>query len=106
MRIKANEVGGVSAMTVWRVLRALGKRKTKSIRKSGLTEDIRKARLEWCLKYEYWTIEDWKRVIFSDETAIVLGVRRFGTRVWRTKFKVVTPRSIRPRWKGYTKFIF
>ena len=29
-----------------------------------------KNRYEFALKYQYWTVEDWKRVVFSDETKI------------------------------------
>jgi hypothetical protein len=31
-------------------------------------------RLEWALKYKDWTVEDWKRVIWSDESSIWIGV--------------------------------
>jgi transposase len=41
----ANEIGGVSAMTVWRILHSAGMKKTKPTRKPGLTESIRKERL-------------------------------------------------------------
>ena len=37
----AIEVGGVSGTTIWRILRALGYRKTKPTRKPGLTEEMR-----------------------------------------------------------------
>ena len=30
----------------------------------------RKRRLAFALKYQHWTVEDWKRVIWSDETKI------------------------------------
>ncbi|KAG1143627.1 hypothetical protein G6F37_011935 [Rhizopus arrhizus] len=30
----------------------------------------RKARLEWALAHRYWTIDDWRKVIFSDESKI------------------------------------
>jgi len=31
-------------------------------------------RLEWALKYKDWTVQDWKRVIWSDESSIWIGV--------------------------------
>ena len=31
-------------------------------------------RLEWAIKHKDWTAEDWKRVIWSDETSIWIGV--------------------------------
>ena len=40
---------------------------------TGLTAKMRKARLEFALKYKDKELEWWKNVIFSDETSIVLG---------------------------------
>ena len=31
-------------------------------------------RLEWAMKYKDWTIEDWKYIIWSDESSIWIGV--------------------------------
>ena len=96
----------LSEVTVWRVLRSAGYRKTKPTRKPGLTEAMKTARLEWCRRYEHWTIEDWKRVIFSDETSVVLGHRRGGYRIWRKSTERFVKSCIRPRWKGYSEFMF
>jgi len=42
----------ISALTVWRVLRKAGFKKTKPTRKPGLTKDIRQERLVWCLEHK------------------------------------------------------
>ena len=102
----ALELGNVSDVTVWRILRAAGFRKTKPTRKPGLTEDMERARYKFALEHEHWTIEDWKRVIWSDETSIVCGFRRGGYRVWRRSNERYTKSCIRPRWKGYSEFMF
>jgi len=47
------EVGGVSAMIVWRILRKAGLKKTKPTRKPGLTNKMKKDRLEFCRRHEY-----------------------------------------------------
>ncbi|KAG1486849.1 hypothetical protein G6F53_013880 [Rhizopus delemar] len=39
-------------------------------KKPLLTEKHKKARLAWAKKHQYWTVHDWRRVIFSDETKI------------------------------------
>lgn len=39
----------VAPMTVWRMLKATGNRKTKPTSKPGLSEEAKKARLAWCL---------------------------------------------------------
>lgn len=96
----------ISPMTVWRILRAAGMKKTKPTRKPGLTEKMRRDRFEFCLRYEHWTLEDWKRVIWSDETSVILNHRRGGYRVWRTPQEKFVKSVIRERWKGYAEFQF
>jgi transposase len=96
----------VSPATVWRVLRKAGFKKTKPTRKPGLTKKMRKERLQWCLQHENWTIEDWKNVIWSDETSVVLLHRRGGYRIWRKADEAFVRSCIRERWKGYSEFMF
>ena len=42
--------------------------------KPGLRLENVTKRLEWALRYKDWTIEDWKRIIWSDESSIWVGV--------------------------------
>ena len=42
--------------------------------KPGLRPENVTERLKWALRYKDWTIEDWKRVIWSDESSIWIGV--------------------------------
>ena len=39
-------------------------------KKPLLSISYRKRRLAFALKYQHWTVEDWKRVLWSDETKI------------------------------------
>jgi hypothetical protein len=48
----------ISPMIVWCILRAAGIKKTKPIRKLGLTDKIRRDRFEFCLLYKDWTLEN------------------------------------------------
>ncbi|KAI1683962.1 HTH-Tnp-Tc3-2 domain containing protein [Pyrenophora tritici-repentis] len=48
----------VSSITVWRVLKAAGYNKTKPTRKPRLTKKMRQERLDWCLAYKDWTLND------------------------------------------------
>ena len=82
-----------------------GFKKTKPTRKPGLTKKMKEDRLQWCLAHQDWTLEDQKRVIWSDETAVVLH-RRGGYRIWRTKDERFIRIAIRERWKGYSEFMF
>lgn len=81
-------------------------RKTKPTRKPGLTPKMREARLKFAMEHKDWTEEDWKKVIWSDETSVVIGQRRGGYRVWRTPEEAFTSSCVRNRWKGYSEFMF
>jgi len=97
---------GVGYMSIHRILRQAGMKKVKPTRKPGLTDAQKEARLAFCLKHKDWTLEDWKDVIWSDETSVVFGQRRGAERVWRTVQEVSDPTVIRRRWKGYSEFMF
>ena len=60
----------VSVTTVKRTLRSMGFEAKPKIKKPFLSASHRKARYEWALAHKDWTLDDWKRVIFSDETKI------------------------------------
>ncbi|KAK5998492.1 hypothetical protein PT974_00871 [Cladobotryum mycophilum] len=96
----------ISETTVWRALKKAGFRKTKLTRKPGLTNKIKQDRLRWCLDHQNWSLEDWKNVIWSDETSVVLLHRRGGYRIWRTKEEAFVRSCIRERWKGASEFMF
>jgi hypothetical protein len=66
----------------------------KRIVKPGLTDEAKKARLAWCLEREHRTLKDWKNVIFSDETSVVLGGVRGKRRVWRRKDEAYYPHVV------------
>ena len=62
----------VSAESIRRALKGQGLKaiKKKKKKKPKLSKVHRKARLDWALRHENWTTEDWKRVIWSDETKV------------------------------------
>ena len=109
-REKSTEVlgyeNGWSASTCLRVLRNADFNSVKPTTKPGLNAAQRKVRLEWCQSHADWTLEDWKRVIWSDETSVVLGQRRGSVRIWRRSYEAVEKSAIRSRWKGFSKFMF
>ncbi|KAK2471173.1 hypothetical protein H9L39_17404 [Fusarium oxysporum f. sp. albedinis] len=96
----------ISATTVLRILKSAGFRKTKPTRKPGLTKKMCDDGLAWCLAHRDWTLEDWKSVIWSDETAVILLHRRGGYRVWRKSDERFVRSCIRERWKGANEFMF
>jgi transposase len=56
--------------TVRRVLRGKGLGPIEKPKKPLLKNEHVKARLAWCLAHKDWTQDDWRRVIWSDETKI------------------------------------
>ena len=54
-------------------------------KKPVLKPSHKAARLLWARKYQNWMVEDWKRVIWSDESAIVLGRKSRQRRCIRKK---------------------
>lgn len=60
----------VSRQTVARALRSSGLKAIARVKKPALSVKNSKARLEFALKHKNWTLDDWKRVVWSDETKI------------------------------------
>ncbi|OJJ79518.1 uncharacterized protein ASPGLDRAFT_1040611 [Aspergillus glaucus CBS 516.65] len=64
---------------------------TQSIEES-IISSVKKDHIGYfCLAHKDWTLEDWKNVIFTDETSVALSHRRGGIRIWRTKDEVNDP---------------
>lgn len=83
-KLLADELGvRVSPDRVRQILRQDGLSAQKKVKKPKLTIRHRRLRMEFVNKYRHWTIDDWKRVLWTDETKI----NRYGsdgTRwVWR-----------------------
>jgi hypothetical protein len=90
----------VSPRSVRRALYDAGLRAGRKIRKPAISQKNRKDRLAFAKSHRDWTVEDWKRVIFSDETKI----NRFGSdgRRW-TWFRDegnLDPRNVTQTLKG------
>ena len=65
-----------------------------------------KARYQFALRYRDWTIEDWKRVIWTNETSVILNSRRGKIRIWRQSHEVFVKSIIRRRFVDAMKFMF
>ena len=50
-----------------------GRNARRPKRKQLLTHKMKRKRLAWAKKYKNWTLDDWKKVLFSDETHFVVG---------------------------------
>ena len=67
--------------------------------KPGLRPDNIKKRLDWALKYKNWTVEDWKHVIWSDETSIWIGVNPRRQWVIRPAGERLNPKYVKKSFK-------
>jgi transposase len=109
-REKSSEVlayeNAISRSSALRILHSSGLSNVKPTRKPGLNAVQRASRLTFCLEHKDWTLEDWKRVIWSDETSVILGQRRGTVRLWRSSNEAYERTCIRRRWKGYSEFMF
>jgi transposase len=65
----------IHPQTVRRSLREAGLKAKKKKKKPFLSKRHRKERLDFAIKHQHYTVEDWKHHIFSDETKI----NRFGS---------------------------
>ena len=80
-RVRAATSSEISPSSIWRALRFSGYWKVKPTMKPGLTSVQKVERLKWYLAHKDWTLEDWKQVLWSDETSIIYGLRRGGEKV-------------------------
>ena len=60
----------LSAHTVRRSLKKAGMKAVVKKKKPFLSKKHRKERMDFALTHQYWTVEDWKKVVWSDETKI------------------------------------
>jgi transposase len=89
----------VSYQLVKNMLHEAGLRTVSKVKKPLLLPRHIKARLDFALKYKDWTIDDWKRVIWSDESKI----NRFGSdgrkRCWKLPGASLKSHHIQPTIK-------
>jgi hypothetical protein len=65
---------GISERTVRRRRSEAGLGSYIAVEKPALTAENVRKRLDWAIKHKDWTIEDWKKVIWSDESSVWIGV--------------------------------
>lgn len=84
MKKKWEEAGvNVCERTVRNRLKEMGFSYRKAKRKPSLTPKQKRTRLQWAKDRRAWTVDDWMKVIFSDESRICIGQGDdAGTFVW------------------------
>jgi transposase len=73
----------VSTRTIQRRLAEDNVRKWRAVKQPKLTTDSAKARLKWAQDHQDWTVEQWKTVAWSDESAIKKDSDTRTVWVWR-----------------------
>ena len=66
----------VTSRTVRGYLLKAGRRARRPIKKQLLTEVMKHKRLAWAETYKEWTKEDWRKVLFSDESHFLVQGQR------------------------------
>jgi DDE superfamily endonuclease/Transposase len=90
----------VSRWTVARRRSEIGLGSYIAANKPGLRDVNVDKRLEWAMKYKDWTVDDWKRVIWSDETILRVGVNPRRQWVIRPKNERLNPKYVNKTFKG------
>ena len=89
----------VHRTTVSRELHKAGLRAGEKKKKPALSEKNRKERLAYAKAHRHWTVDDWKQVIFSDETK----VNRFNSDgrswTWYRDGESLQPRNVSQTYK-------
>ena len=89
----------VSTKTVRRELHKSGFHGRAAIRKPLLSKTNVAKRLEWCRNLQNWSIEQWKNVIFSDESSFTLFPTSGRVYVWRQPKEAYNPDFLLPTVK-------
>ena len=67
---KQFNIVGISSRTACNELYIAGMRVMRMVKKPLLTAEHRRKRFEFTRSHSNWTVDDWKQVIFSDESII------------------------------------
>jgi len=91
---------GVHRNTIRRHVRLLGFGNRVAARKPYLSVPHRKQRLAFARKYRHWTVEDWKNIIWTDESSFELGKDCRRIRVWRKTHERYEDHCLAPTFKS------
>jgi transposase len=89
-----------SRSTVRRELKDMGFRCRVAPKKPFLNEKHKADRLAFAQAHRHWTIEDWSRVIWTDESSFELGKLTRTVRVWRRAYEKYYPDCLAPTFKS------
>ncbi len=91
-----SESKSISTRTMQRELKGLGLNSCVALRKPLISEANRKKRLQFAREHKDWTLEQWKKVMWSDESKFTLFQSYGRIRVRREADKVMHPSCLVP----------
>ena len=74
--------------------------KRVAVVKPFLTEKQRKARYQFAKEHLNWTVDQWKRVIWTDESSFQIGANVVKKKVWRRRFEKYKKSCIKASFKS------
>ncbi|KAI7955142.1 hypothetical protein MJO28_005542 [Puccinia striiformis f. sp. tritici] len=104
-KTKLSEVGDliqtqVCDRTLRKRIRDLGYNSCVAVKKPYVNDKQKKNRLRFAREHSSWTVADWERVIWSDESSFEIGKNSELVRVWRTKQQKYNLECLEPTFKS------
>ena len=89
----------ISKRTIQRRLREVGIRKWRAVNRPLLTKIHVYVRWKWAKAHLHWTVDDWRKVFFTDESIVERDSDPSVAWVFRrqTKIEKYAPKNIRPK---------
>jgi hypothetical protein len=95
-----------SKSTIRTIARARKIYRIKSTKKLALTPIQKTKRYKIALSRKNWTLKNWKRIVFSDETSILIGEYRNPNKISRKSDERYNSDYIEIRYNNYSEAIF
>jgi transposase len=95
-----HDIVHISARTARNVLHQQGLNAIHMIKKPLLTREHKRKRLEFARAHRDWTVEQWKQVIFSDETVITARSSDAHKMVWTKPTHALNSKLVVPTVQG------
>ena len=84
----------VTKRTVRNYLKELSYEYVVKVKKQWLSARHRQQRVAWCQDHMHWTPDDWKNVIFSDESTFYVLKRKNQCKIWRLEKEKLLPECL------------
>ena len=90
-------VYNVFATIILKILKRNKLKFCKNIKKPTLTVRMKTKWLKWCIEHENWILNDWKNIIWTNKTNIILNQIQNKRKIWK-KINKIYVKSIIRHW--------